>query len=401
MYIDRFLEGEIFRYLGKREIIAVTGPRQSGKTTLLKHIFAGLKEAHFLDFEDRETLELFNGDIKSFVELHVKPYKYLFIDEFQYSKEGGKNLKFIYDNHETKILVSGSSASGLSIHGIKYLVGRILVFNLYPFSFEEFLNFREPELFGKIYVKGRLSEPVIGKIIPLFNEFCVYGGYPRVVLSKNSEEKELVLRNIYNTYFLKEIKEILNIPEDFKLSKLIHALALQTGGILNYNELSGITSLNYKDLLKNLNILEKTFICQRSQPFYSNKRTELVKAPKIFFYDNGFRNAVIKNFQPAKDRADKGALYENFAATELVKKQFELKYWRAKSKAEVDFVLEKNGKIIPIEIKSSLNKPIASKSFQSFTEKYKPKKALILSEKLNAEKNNIKFRPIFYISQEI
>lgn len=397
MYITRFLERKLAGYISKREIIAITGPRQSGKTTLLKHLFANLENAHFLDFEDRETLELFSEDVKSFVELYVKPYKYLFIDEFQYAEQGGKNLKYIYDCCKTKIIIAGSSASGLSIHGIKYLVGRIFVFNLHPLSFEEYLNYKDPRLFEKIYVKGKLSVPVIDRILPYFNEFCVYGGYPRVVLSKNLKEKELVLRNIYNTFFLKEIKEILNLPDDYKLSKLIHALALQMGNIINYNELSGVTTLNYKDLLKNLNVLEKTFICQKSQPFYTNKRTELVKTPKIFFNDNGFRNAVIKDFQPIKNRADRGALYENFVAAELIKKQYELKYWRTKSKAEMDFVLEKNGKILAMEVKSTLNKPTTTKSFQSFVEKYRPKKAFVLSEKLCTEKKGTGFRPIFSV----
>ncbi len=399
MYINRFLEKDLETCLNRREIIGIIGPRQSGKTTLLEHFFERLENAYFLNFEDRETLELFNEDIKSFAELYVKPYKYLFIDEFQYAKEGGKNLKYIYDTYKTKIFISGSSATGLSIHGIKYLVGRIFVFNLYPFSFNEFLSYKEPTFYKNIYLKNKFTKPIIDKILPYFNEFCIYGGYPNVVLSQNDKEKEIVLRNIYNTYFLKEIKEILNIREDYKLSKLIHAVSLNLGGLTNYNELSNVAGFKYKELIDNLNILEKTFISLKSQPFYMNKRTELVKVPKIFFLDNGFRNTVIKNFQPLKNRQDKGALYENFVASELAKKQNEIKFWRSKSKAEVDFILEKNGKIVPIEIKSNLAKPVFSKSYVSFLEKYKPKKGFILSENLVAEKKKIKFRPIFSIGQ--
>jgi len=401
MYINRFLEEELKKYLNKKEIIAVVGARQCGKTTLLKHIFKDLKNAIYLDFEDRETLELFNEDIKSFVELYVKKYDYLFIDEFQYAKEGGKNLKYVYDNHKIKIVISGSSVSSLSIQSMKYLVGRIFVFNLYPFSFEEYLNHKEPRIYNSIYKKRKLTKPIIERIMPYFNEFCVFGGYPRVILTNNKEEKELILKNIYNTYFLKEIKEILNLPEDYKLSKLIKALALQVGNIINYNELSDITGFNYKDLLNYLNILEKTFICLRSRPFHTNKRTELVKAPKIFFLDNGFRNIILKNFQPIRNRQDKGVLYENFAASEIIKKELDLKYWRTKSKAEVDFIIEKKGKIIPIEVKSGLQKPRFTKSFLSFLNNYKPKKSLVLSENLLEEKNKVLFRPIFSISKEI
>ncbi|MBL7147495.1 MAG: ATP-binding protein [Nanoarchaeota archaeon] len=401
MYINRFLEKEINKYLNKKEIVGVVGARQCGKTTLLKHIFKNLKNAIFLDFEDRENLELFNEDIKSFVDLYVKNYDYLFIDEFQYAKEGGKNLKYIYDNYKTKIIISGSSVSGLSIHSIKYLVGRIFVFNLYPFSFEEYLSYKEPNLYHNIYLKRKLTNPIIKKIIPYFEDFCVFGGYPRVILSKDKKEKEVVLRNIYNTYFLKEIKEILNLPEDHKLSKLIHALSLQIGNMINYNELSDLTGFKYKDLLNYINILEKTFICLRSKPFYTNKRTELVKVPKIFFLDNGFRNIVIKNFQLIKNRQDKGVLYENFVASELIKNNLDIKYWRTKAKAEVDFIIEKNGKIIPIEVKSDLKKPKFTKSFLSFLEKYKIERGLIFSERLFGEKKKIRFRPVFSVNKEL
>lgn len=400
MYIKRFLEEDIRKYLNKREIIAVLGPRQSGKTTLLRHFYENLENAVFLDFEDRETLELFAEDIDSFIELYVKKYDYVFVDEFQYAKDGGKNLKYIYDNFKAKIIISGSSATELSIQSVKFLVGRIFVLTLHPFSFGEFLNHKDKDLYN-LWRGKKISRAVIDRIAPHFKEFCIYGGYPRVILSDDKSEKEIVLRNIYNTYFLKEIKEILNLPEDYKLSKLVNALALQIGGIVNYKELTDITGFNYKDLLKYLNVLEKTFIFARSLPFHTNKRTELVKAPKAFFFDSGFRNIVIKNFQPIESRPDKGSLCENFVASELIKKGIELKYWRTKSMAEVDFVAEKDGKITPIEVKSNLVRASFSKSFLSFLEKYKPKKSLVLSEKLFAEKNKTAFRPIFCVGNEV
>ena len=171
--------------------------------------------------------------------------------------------------------------------------------------------------------------------------------------------------------------------------------------MINYNELSDLTGFKYKDLLNYMNILEKTFICLRSKPFYTNKRTELVKVPKIFFLDNGFRNIVIKNFQLIKNRQDKGVLYENFVASELIKNNLDIKYWRTKAKAEVDFIIEKNGKIIPIEVKSDLKKPKFTKSFLSFLEKYKIERGLIFSERLFGEKKKIRFRPVFSVNKEL
>ncbi|MBI5553188.1 MAG: ATP-binding protein [Candidatus Diapherotrites archaeon] len=401
MYVTRFLEKELREYMEKPEILAILGPRQAGKTTLMEHLFSSLQNAQFISFEDRQTLELFSEDVKSFAELYVKPYQYLFIDEFQYASEGGKNLKYIYDHHKTKLIISGSSATGLSIHGIRYLTGRILAFQLDPFSFEEYLAFKEPAIYPGIYAQSALSPPIIDRIMPHFNEFCVFGGYPRVVLAKTPEEKQTVLKNIYNTYFLKEVREILNLPKDHQLSKLISALALQIGNIVNYNELCSISGFGYKELLNYLNILEKTFIIAKSTPFHTNKRTELVKTPKMFFYDSGLRNTVIRDFQPIERRTDKGMLYENFVASELIKKQYPLKYWRTKAKAEVDFIVENNGKTIPVEVKSHLAEPKTGKSMASFNEKYSSEKAIILSEKLSVQKDHIKFCPIFRIGKEI
>lgn len=401
MYIKRILETEVRKYLNTKEIVAIVGPRQSGKTTLMKQLSQDLRQVVFVDFEDRETLALFTEDLPAFIELYVKGNQYLFIDEFQYAKEGGKQLKYLYDHHDIKIVVSGSSVSELSIQSIKFLVGRILVFTLYPLSFEEYLSYRDPKLHTIFSQQRNWSAPLIEKILPLFHEFCVYGGYPRVVLAEDREEKAMILKNIYNTYLLKEIKEILNIADEDKLRRLVHALALQIGGLVNYRELCDVTGCTYAQLKEYLYILEKTFVCIRAQPFSTNKRTELVKTPKIFFLDNGFRNSVIKSMQSMKERPDRGKLYENYAASELTKHGLEVRYWRTKAKAEVDFIIEREGSLVPVEIKSLLSKPKMTQSFQSFLAKYKPETGLILSERLSAEKRNIRFRPIFSVAHEL
>lgn len=400
MYIKRQLEQTLQKYLTTKEIIAVVGPRQSGKTTLLRHLFENLQNAIFLDFEDQQTLQLFTQDTSTFIEMYIKKYKYVFIDEFQYALDGGKILKHIYDHHHTKIFISGSSVSGLSIQSLKFLVGRIFVFNLYPLSFNEYIQYTAPELYETI-LRKELTPTLIDILFPYFTEFCLYGGYPRVVLAKDAEEKEIVLKNIYNIYFLKEIKEILNLPGDHKLAKLIEALAIQTGTIINYNDLCSVTGFQHQDLINYLNIIEKTFICIQSRPFYRNKKTELVKSPKIFFVDNGFRNIITHDFQPLALRNDKGNLYENFIASELLKMGIEVKYWRTKSKAEVDFIIQKNDKLIPVEIKSHLNEPKISKSFHSFLEKYEPKQAYILSEKYLDKKKQVLFYPIFSVANTL
>ena len=146
MYIRRKIEYQIQASLKSKEIIAIVGPRQCGKTTLLKHIADDLDNKNFISFDDMKALQMFERDIETFVVTYVRGKKYLFIDEFQYAKEGGKKLKYIHDFNETKIFISGSSAIDLTIHAVKYLVGRVFIFNLYQFDFEEFLQAKNPEL---------------------------------------------------------------------------------------------------------------------------------------------------------------------------------------------------------------------------------------------------------------
>lgn len=402
MYIGRELEEKIRKYLRRKEIIAIVGARQCGKTTLMKHVFEDLKNAKFIGFDDQNILQTFNEDIELFIETYIKETDFLFIDEFQYAKEGGKTLKYIYDNYKTKIIISGSSAAELSIHSIKYLVGRIFVFALFPLSFKEFLSYKNAALSRFIDKKERLSKVSTDVFRKTYYEYITFGGYPEVVLAKKKDEKIEILKNIYNTFLLREVREILQISEDAKLIKLIKALALQIGGEVNYNELSILTGFKYNDLTKYINILKKTFICLESTPYFSNKRKELVKTPKFYFLDIGFRNISIENFQEIEKRTDRGMINENFVASELVKKDIKLNYWRTKAGAEVDFIIEKNGKIIPIEVKTLLKTQKYGKSFINFIKYYHPQTGIILSEEYSADaklKNTIiKFRPIFTVS---
>jgi uncharacterized protein len=386
MYVERALEKKLNKYLKSKEIIAVVGARQCGKTTLLHHFLSKLNNKELLSFEDQELLNLFTNDIKSFIELYVKGRDYLFIDEFQYAKNGGKQLKYIYDNFKIKIFISGSSAQDLAVQGLKYLVGRVLVFNLYPLNFFEYLKFKDEKL-AKLFLDKAISSEIIKKINKHYFEFSRFGGYPRVVLSKTIEEKKEILKNIYNTYLLREIKEILQLADSSKLITLMKALALHSGNRLNYEEVSSSVGISRKELLKYLMILKQTFILFEVKPFFTNKKKELIKASEYFFLDNGFRNLVLNNFQELDSRIDKGLINECFVASELIKKDLEIKFWRTKAKAEVDFILEKEGEIIPIEVKSKLLSDKISRSFRNFLEMYAPKRGFILNYDFLHKKN--------------
>ncbi|NOZ62574.1 MAG: DUF4143 domain-containing protein [Calditrichaeota bacterium] len=183
------------------------------------------------------------------------------------------------------------------------------------------------------------------------------------------------------------------------MSRLINALSLQIGDVVNFNEIGTVASLKYHELMRHLNILKKTFITLEVRPFFTNKRTELVKSPKIYFLDSGLRNAVIKNFQNLNQRSDGGSLRENFVAAEIFKNDSALNYWRTKSKAEIDFIFQKDRTIIPLEVKSKLLHPKITKSFRSFIEKYHPAIGFVLSDNIFAEKKinstTVRWAPLY------
>jgi hypothetical protein len=377
MYIKRKIEGKIFQYLNSPEIIAIIGSRQCGKTTLLKRICEKVGNSNFVSFESIDILELFEKNTAGFINLYVKDKKYLFIDEFQYAKNGGKKLKYIFDNYKIKIFLFGSSSIDLTVNALRFLVGRIFIFELFTLDFAEFISYKDSnysvllEEGNKFFDKLVFRKPVNiidNQLMNYFDEYLIYGGYPRVILSNNIEEKKEVLKNIYNTYFLREVKDVLGLIEDFKLNKLIKALSLQAGNLIEYNELSRLSELSFPTLKKYLNFLEKTFIVSFLKPYYNNKRLEIVKNPKVYFFDSGLRNVIANDFRAIEVRNDAGGLIENGVFSQLIKNGRRINFWRTKQGKEKDFIIElEGGKIVGIEIK---NKQQANSHLDAFKALY-------------------------------
>jgi len=406
IYIPRTLEGKIQKLLDAPEILAIFGARQVGKTTLMRHVFDSLEEPKiFLDFEDPELVSLFDEDVKTFARLYVEGKKYVFIDEFQHSIVGGKHLKFLYDHYSAKFLISGSSSLELAVKAASALVGRIFILELYPLSFQELLSYRAPQLFSvlreKISRNEDLPRVLHSQFMDLLEEFTLWGGYPRIATARDREEKVQILKGILSTYLLRDIKGFFRLATESGFQKLLKALALQVGGLVRYGELSRVSGLSYPALKKHLSILEETYMISLARPFFTNRRLEIVKNPKVYFQDLGIRNYLCRDFRNWEVRTDRGALIENFVASELLKKGVSLRFWRTKSGGEVDFVIQGKGEVTPVEVKSGVA-TTPGKSLVSFIRKYRPSRAYVFHSGVlsSSETNGTKvwFWPLYAVS---
>jgi predicted AAA+ superfamily ATPase len=412
------------KWLNRREAYAIKGPRQSGKTTLLKLLQNELSGENvvFLNFEDPDVLEAFETNPKEYIKSYITSPEihYFLMDEYHYVKDCGKKLKLIYDTFENaKFIVTGSSSLELCGAMAKFLVGRVFFFELFPFSFHEFLTTKNPRL-ANIYqeknsqIKEFLLKNTIpqmetrdifhNEFLPLLNEFLIFGGYPAVIKAQDLETKKIILKNIYDTYVSKDVIEFLKFSDPSKYRCIVRTLAALTGKLLNYNELGNMCQSYFKETKHTLSILQETYITQLIQPFHRNPITELKKNPKVYFYDLGLRNHILNNFSPVERRTDAGAIIENHSFL-CLKNSFpdsDLNYWRTTAKAEVDFILNLDMEIIPIEAKyQTFKRPKISRSLRSFIKTYKPQKALIITrdywqtEKI--ESTTIMFAPAHYV----
>lgn len=381
--INRKYFNIIEKELDFKEISVILGSRQVGKTTLMEYLYEKVKEKSiFLSFDDIEVLNLFENNEKLFKEQYVDSNEIIFIDEIQYSKQSGRILKYLYDLTKKKFIISGSSTPELSINSLSYLVGRIRILEIYPLNFLEFVSYKDKNKSILFNEKRNILD--FSQINNDFEEYLKFGGYPRIS-DLPLEEKEKNLKTLVNTYLLKEIKEILQFEDLFLFEKFLKYLAINDGGLVNNSSISQDLSISVKMVKKLLSILEKTYIIYILKPFFSNKLKEEIKSPKIYFQDLGFKNSLVNNFNELNLRVEKGNILENFVLNNLIREGFEVKFWNYKNRSEIDFLIEKNGKIIGFECKSKIKNGNISTSTQFFIEKIKPNKVYVINENLDMQ----------------
>ena len=415
-YYKRKLEDKINKFIKRREIIGIRGPRQTGKTTLLKIIEKKIKgDKAFINLDLIEYRRALEENPIDFVKRFKKAGKrlFLFLDEVQRVKECGEKLKIIFDEFlDVKTFISGSSSLELKTNVLPPLVGRLLLFELLTFDFEEFLSTKDEGL-KKLFKekhnslknffdgKGKIIQPSFtNEFLKYWKEYIIFGGYPEVVKAIDEEEKRTILRNIFNLYLEKDIEAFFGIEETSKFEDLLKLLAFNISNLLSISSLSSDLKISIRKVNNFLTILQHSYIIYFLRPFYKNLSTEIKKSPKTYFLDLGLRNSVINNFSSFDSRSDKGELMENFVLRELVSNfnDWKINFWRTTGKAEIDFILTKDENIIPIEVKLSGEK--LGKGFYSFLNIYKPKKAVIITldkfKKKNINNTTIYWVPVFY-----
>lgn len=363
MKIERILKSTLQEQFNLGKAIVLIGPRQVGKSTLIKDVLKTKDNHLFLDGDDFLVQQELEKPNTEFIKRLIGQSKIVFIDEAQRIKNIGITSKIITDQFpEVQLILSGSSALDLNNEINEPLTGRKWEYNLYPISWEEFQN-----TYGFLKAQQQLEQRVI------------YGMYPDVLNYPDKEEE--VLNNLVNSYLYKDILMLTGIKKPDKLQKLVQALALQIGNEVSYNELSQLLGINKETVSNYIDLLEKAYVVFRVNPFSRNLRNEIKTNRKIYFYDNGIRNAVISNFNPLNLRVDKGALWENFLIVERMKflnyhKVYSNNYfWRTTQQQEIDWVEERNGTITAYEFK--WKKDSKNKIPKKFTENYNAENKVI------------------------
>lgn len=355
--IPRVIQPLIEQRLWQGKGIIIYGARRVGKTTLARSLMSKVSvPALYLTCDDPAVRDsLTDATLNSLIRL-VGDNRLIIFDEAQRVRNIGITLKLAIDMMpDRQFIATGSSSFELANKITEPLTGRVHIFQLHPLAFEEIASNQTPLA-----------------VTQLLDPSLIYGMYPEAITSQSAAES--TLRHIVGGQLYKDALEYQGIKNPDQLRHLLEALALQIGNEVSYNELSGLIGINIKTVERYLALLEQSFIIFRLRPLARNKRTELRRPRKIFFYDNGVRNALIANFNPLRLRDDIGVLWENWLVSERFKylHNHDLHpatyFWRTREGAEIDYLEEADGILKAYEFKWKEGKRVVFP--RSFTRNY-------------------------------
>jgi predicted AAA+ superfamily ATPase len=356
MKIKRNIFNNLRSKITQPEILILLGAGQVGKTTLMKmlqeEVLRHKKKTRFYNLEFPQDLLFFSRtDSEIFNDLTSEKNSVIFIDEFHYLKNASKLFKAIFDlNKGIKIIASGSSSIEIHKHLKESLAGRRKLIQIYPFNLEEM------------------------KLANLdHRELLVYGGLPGLINIKDEDEKIEYLGQMVQAYLLKDVKGLIKDENIRAFNHLLYYLAEHQGSVLPVSNMASEIGMSAKSIEHYLQILEQTFVIYTLCSYSKKMSNELKKSKKYYFYDNGIRNSLIKNFKKYEKRNDQGLLFESNVYHELKniqKANVEIRFWRTKQNDEIDFLWIENRAVVPIEVKVSTRNDRVPASIIKFKKNY-------------------------------
>jgi predicted AAA+ superfamily ATPase len=378
-WIRRFLPASYIprrlRLAADHRVVLVVGPRQAGKSTLIwKTLEEAAEPVLYVNCEEPSMREWLSSpaEFLAGVAEHAGAARALFFEEVQRLPEAGLFLKGLVDRRTgLRIFATGSSSFDLEAATRESLAGRAQRHLLLPLSLAEA---------GAVLPGGSLAQEE--GLSRLVERMMVFGGYPTVL---PAEDPRRELASLVEAFVVRDASDRFRIRHTSALRKILELAASQVGNLANLSEWAALSNVSNDTVADYCRLLEETHLIRLVRPFVGGKRAEITSARKVFLLDNGIRNQLFGGFQPAAERADRGALLENLVFTELAKAAHPLldglSTWRSKSGAEMDFVVEHQGRLLACEVKAGDSLGNVSRSARSFLEAYEPEQLLIVNRR--------------------
>lgn len=344
----------IKEHLDKKQMSVITGMRRTGKTTIVKQLLNDISSTNkiYIDLERIDNREIFSEkNYDSIIYtlrqrgLNANEKAYIGLDEIQLAPNMPSVLKYLYDTYDIKFIVTGSSSYYLKNLFTESLSGRKKIFELFSLDFGEFLTFKKISYLAENFTTKRFNSAEYERLKKYYEEYIEYGGFPEVVLSQTCQEKKDMLLDIINSYINLDVKSLADFHDHGNLYKLMKMLAARAGTRLDYSKLSRLSGISRITTHNYMEFLEKTYIISRMPVLAKNPDREIVKAQKLYFYDNGIMNVLTDT--------SSGAKFENSVFTQL-HHLGKLNYYALKTGKEIDFILNEEN---AFEVKES---PISS-----------------------------------------
>lgn len=336
--IKRDIKKYILDAISLKKVIIVYGARQVGKTTLVKDILESVPNSAYLSCDEPDVRVAFTDKTSTEMKAFIRDSRTIVLDEAQRVPRIGLALKLLHDtHHELTIIATGSSSFELADSAAEPLTGRNIPFTLYPISYAEYAR----------TIGAREAMRMI--------EFRIrFGMYPAVIAAADPEQE---VRQLARDYLFKDVLRVEKMRKPLVIEKLAQLLAYQVGQEVSYNELAQKLEISRQTVMSYVRMLEQAFILFRVPPLGKNKRNEITRFEKIYFFDTGIRNALIDSFDSLDTRHDTGALFENFFIAERLKvyqrerREVRARFWRTRDGSEIDFVEESRDGLAAFECK--------------------------------------------------